>query len=337
MGKRSYWIGLVLSLFFLFLFFRKMDLRGVWETFKSVEYVYTLPVMAINLLAIWVRAKRWEYLLAPIKKIPMGELYNATAIGFMANNIFPARVGEFVRAIILGHRAKISKTTSFATIVVERLFDGFTVLSLFLLVIIFMAFPPDHSGLFSQGTLKSAAFLSFVFYTLVLGILLLLRFHNQRTYRIISFFLGRLPESLSHKITKKIDSFVSGLDVLKQWKDLLTIIVYSFFLWLMMAFAVYLLFLGFHFPLSPWAAIFLEGVLVFGVTLPSAPGYIGTFHWACAAGLMFLGVEGNQAKGFAVVIWFVSFIPVTVLGLLLLWKEGISLNLLKKDKEKFAE
>lgn len=337
MGKRSYWIGLVLSLFFLFLFFRKIDLREVWEIFKSVEYAYTLPVMAINLLAIWVRAKRWGYLLAPIKKVPMGELYNATAIGFMANNIFPARVGEFVRAIVLGHRAKISKTASFATIVVERIFDGFTVLTLFLLVIFFMVFPPEHSGLFSQRTLKSAATLSLVFYTLVLVILLLLRFKDRRTYRIISFFLEKFPEKLSHKITKRIDSFVSGLGVLKQWKDLLSIIVYSFFLWLMMAFSVYLLFLGFHFPLSLWTAIFLEVVLVFGVSLPSAPGYIGTFHWICAAGLMFLGVEGNQAKGFAVVLWFVSFIPVTVLGLLLLWKEGLSLNLLKKDKEKFAD
>jgi uncharacterized protein (TIRG00374 family) len=333
MGKRSYWIGLILSLFFLVLFFRKIDLRGVWEIFKSVEYAYTLPIIVINLLAILVRAKRWGYFLKPIKKVPMGELYNATAIGFMANNIFPARVGELVRAIILGHRARISKTASFATIVVERLFDGFTVLLLFLWVIFFMTFPPAHGSLFSQGNLKKAALLSFFFYGMILGFLLLLRFRNRKTYRIISIFLQRLPEKLSHKVTLKIDSFVTGLDVLKQWKDIFIIFFYSVFLWVMMSFAVYLLFLGFHFPLSLLAAIFLEVVLVFGVAIPSAPGYVGTFHWACAAGLMFLGVDGNQAKGYAVVLWFVSFIPITVLGLLLLWKEGISLSFLKKAEE----
>ena len=193
MGKRSYWIGLVLSLIFLFLFFRKIDLRGVWEIFKSVEYVYTLPLMVINLLAILVRAKRWDYFLSPIKKVPMKELYNATAIGFMANNIFPARVGEFVRAIVLGHRAKISKTAAFATIVVERLFDGFTVLFLFLLVIFFMTFPPEHSSLLSQGTLKSVALLSFVFYSLVLGILLLLRFQNQSDLPDYLLFFTKAP------------------------------------------------------------------------------------------------------------------------------------------------
>jgi hypothetical protein len=157
MGKRSYWIGLLLSLFFLFLFFRKIDLRGVWESFKSVEYVYTLPLMAINLLAIWVRAKRWDYLLSPIKRVPMKELYNATAIGFMANNIFPARVGEFVRAIILGHRARISKTASFATIVVERFYGPVP----FFIGDLFYGLPPGARLPFQSGDSQECRFINF--------------------------------------------------------------------------------------------------------------------------------------------------------------------------------
>lgn len=333
MGKRGYWIGLLLSLFFLVLFFRQINVREIWEIFKRVDYVYTIPLMAVNFFSIWIRAKRWKYLLSPIKHVPMKDLYNATAIGFMANNIFPARVGEFVRAIHLGQRAKISKTASFATIVVERLFDGFTVLLLFLMVILFMPFPQDHSSLFTQGTVKSAGLISFAFYTLVLVILLLLRFQNFRTYQILTFFLKRLPEKLSAKISLTIESFVSGLDVLKQGKDIVIIILYSLFLWLMLSFSVYLLFFGFHLPLSLWAAIFLEVVLVFGVSLPSAPGFIGTYHWVCAAGLMYLGVEGNAAKGFAVVLWLTGFIPVTGLGLVLLWKEGLSLGFFKKQED----
>ncbi|OGP51697.1 MAG: hypothetical protein A2Y79_02130 [Deltaproteobacteria bacterium RBG_13_43_22] len=333
MEKRSYWIGLGLSIFFLFLFLRKIDFIEVWEIFKNVEFIYTLPLMFINLFSLWIRAKRWEYLLNPIKKIRIWELFNATAIGFMANNILPARVGEVVRAIVLGHRAKINKTASFATIVVERLFDGFTILFLLLIVIFFMSFPTTGSSIFTQGTIKSAGLLSFVFYSLVLGVLLLLRFQNRRANQVISFFLKILPEKISKKITRQIDSFVSGLDVLKEFKDILIIFFYSFFLWLMLSFSLYLLFAGFHLKLSLWAAVFLEVVLVFGVTIPSAPGYIGTFHWICAAGLIFLGVGANQAKSFAVVLWLSGFIPVTGLGLLLLWKEGLSLNLLKKPEE----
>jgi glycosyltransferase 2 family protein len=333
MGKRSYWVGLVLSLIFLFLFLRNINLKEVWETFKRVEYVYTVPLMLINLFSIWIRAKRWGYLLNPIKEIRMTELYNATAIGFMANNIFPARVGEFIRAIHLGHRAKISKTASFATIVVERVFDGFTVLSLLLAVSFFMTFPASQSSVLTQRTIQSAGLLSFGFYALALSVLLLLRFKNPWAFRVLAFLLERFPQKISLKINRKIDSFVSGLEVLKKGKDILIIILYSLFLWLMLAFSIYLLFFGFHISLSPWAAVFLEVVLVFVVTLPSAPGFIGTFHWACAAGLMYLGVERSVADGFAVVLWLTGFVPITALGLLLLWKEGLSLRLLKSNEE----
>ncbi|MCJ7832866.1 MAG: flippase-like domain-containing protein, partial [Deltaproteobacteria bacterium] len=285
------------------------------------------------LFSLWIRAKRWEYLLNPLKKVRIWELFNATAIGFMANNIFPARVGEVVRAVVLGHRAKINKTASFATIVVERLFDGFTILFLLLIVIYFMSFPPESSSILTRGTVKSAGLLSFVFYVLVLSVLLLLRFHNRKANQVISIFLKKLPEKISTKITRQIDSFVSGLDVLKEFKDILIIFCYSFFLWLTLSFSTYLLFVGFHLQLSLWAAVFLEVVLVFGVAIPSAPGYVGTFHWICAAGLIFLGVEANQAKSFAVVLWLTGFIPVTGLGLALLWKEGFTLHLLKKPEE----
>jgi glycosyltransferase 2 family protein len=333
MGKRSYWIGLFLSLFFLFLFLRNINLKEVWENFKRVDYIYTIPLMLLNIFSIGIRAKRWGYLLKPIKEIKMTELFKATAIGFMANNIFPARVGEFVRAIHLGHKAKISKTASFATIVVERVFDGFTVLSLLLAVSFFMTFPASHASVVTQRTIQSAGLLSFGFYTLALSVLLLLRFQNRWAFRVLDFLLQRLPHKLSLKINSKIDSFVSGLAVLKKGRDILIVGLYSFFLWLMLSFSLYLLFFGFHIPLSLWSAVFLEVVLVFAVTLPSAPGFIGTFHWACAAGLMYLGVDRSVANGFAVVLWLTGFVPITALGLLLLWQEGMSLRLLETEEE----
>ena len=92
---------------------------------------------------------------------------------------------------------------------------------------------------------------------------------------------------------------------------------------------IFLLFLPFRIHLSFLAAVFINVILVFGITLPSAPGFIGTFHWACAAALMFLGVEANLAKSYSIILWFTSFIPITALGLFFLWKEGISLKTLK--------
>jgi glycosyltransferase 2 family protein len=333
MNKYGYWIGFILSLFFLVIFFRKIDLTSIGTSFQQVDYLYILPFILINLFCVWIRAKRWEYLLAPIKRIKISSLFYATAIGFMANNILPARIGEFVRAYVLGSKEKISKTTSFATIVVERLFDGFTILLIFLAVILWMPFPPDRSRIFTQYHIKMAGFLSFLVYLIVLGLLLALHFHNAKANRLIGFFLKRLPQGLAHKIGQTIESFVLGLEVLQRTRDIGVIIGYSCFLWVANSLSFYFLFMAFHLDLPILAAFFLLVVLTFGVSIPSAPGYIGTFHWACAAALIFLGIEVNLAKSFSLLTWFVGFIPIVLLGLFALGKEGISLRQLKETEK----
>jgi uncharacterized protein (TIRG00374 family) len=333
MKKYGYWIGLLLSLFFLILFFRKIDLISIWNIFQRVEYFYLLPLIIINLFSVWIRAKRWEYLLAPIKKIKISSLFYATAIGLMANNILPARMGEFVRAYILGSKEKISKTASFATIVVERLFDGFTILLIFLVVIIWMPFPPDQSRVFTQYHLKMAGFLSFFVYLIALGLLLALRYHHEKANRLIGFFLKRLPQGIALKIGRTIDSFVLGLEILQRTRDIWVIIGYSCFLWGVIGLSFYFLFIAFHLDLPLLAAFFILVVLAFGVSIPSAPGFIGTFHWACAAALIFLGIEVNLAKSFSLLLWFAGFIPSVLLGLFSLGKEGMSLKQLQESEK----
>lgn len=333
MNKYGYGIGFLLSLFFLVLFLRKIDLVSVWNIFRSVEYYYLLPFIIINLFSFWVRAKRWEYLLAPIKKIKTSPLFYATAIGFMANNILPARIGELVRAYVLGSRENISKSTSFATIVVERLFDGFTILLIFVAVILLMPFPPDQSRVFTRHHIKMAGFLSFFVYLIILGLLLGLRYHNKKVNRLILFFLKWLPQGLSQKISKTIESFVQGLEILQRTKDIWVVIGYSCFLWVVISLSYYLMFMAFHLDLPLMAAFFLLVVLAFGVSIPSAPGYIGTFHWACAAALIFLGIEANLAKSFSLLVWFVGFIPTVLLGLFALGKEGMSIKQLTETEK----
>jgi glycosyltransferase 2 family protein len=330
MNKYGYWIGVILSLVFLVIFFRKVNLASIWNSFQNVDYLYVLPLMFVNLFSFWVRAKRWQYLLAPIKAIRISPLFHATAIGFMANSIFPARVGEFVRAYVLGNKEKISKTASFATIVVERLLDGFTILLIFLVVILLMPFPPDRSRVFTQHTVKMAGFISFFVCLVGLGLLVALRFHNEKANRVITFILKLLPQKLAEKVSKTIDSFVSGLGILHRTKDIGAIIGYSCFLWVVTSLSYYFLFIAFHIDLPVLASFFLLVVLVFGVSIPSAPGYIGTFHWACAAALIFLGIEANLAKSFSLLLWFVGFITNILLGLFSLGKEGMSLSQLKE-------
>ena len=174
--------------------------------------------------------------------------------------------------------------------------------------------------------------LSFLFYLFVLGSLLLMRFHQERVNRIFGFLLKPLPRKWSLRITEKVDAFVSGLGILKHTGHILLTCFYSGLLWGTSILLIYFLFIPFRIEVSLLGAVFLNVILVFGITLPSAPGFIGTFHWACAAALIFLGVESNLAKSYTVILWLVSFIPITSLGLFLLWFEGISLKNLRKNE-----
>ncbi|MBI5586511.1 MAG: flippase-like domain-containing protein [Deltaproteobacteria bacterium] len=331
MNKKNYWIGLALSVLFLYLFLRKVDLLELWRAFHSVNYLYTVPIMAANVFSIWLRAVRWRRLLDPIKKIALTALFNTTAIGFMANNLFPARIGELVRAFVLAEKARISKTASLATIVVERLFDGFTILLLLLVVLLFLPFPEQSASGLTPRQIKMVGLFGLLFSTLVLTALVLLRFHNQPTNRFIGWCLKPLPVRLAERIRGLIVSFVSGLEILRRGKDIFIVKLYSLALWGVLSLSVYLLFIGFNFPLTLLEAFFLEIVLIFGVSIPSAPGFIGTWHWACAAGLMYLGIEPNLAQTFAIINWLCYFVPITLLGLLVLWREGMSLKTIQSE------
>jgi len=237
-----------------------------------------------------------------------------------------------VRAFILGDREKISKTACLATLVVERLFDGFSILLLFLGVLLFMPFPETAALFLTPYRIKMIGWFSFLFYSLVLVILILMRFHNHRLNRMIGFVLQPFPVRVSTRILEIINSFVLGLDILRQKKDILIIKGYSLLLWIVSSLCVYLLFFGFGLHFTLLQAIFVEIVLIFGVSIPSAPGYIGTFHWACAAALAFLGVEPNLAKTFSIILWLSYFIPITLLGIMLLWQEGLSLRSIQGNR-----
>jgi glycosyltransferase 2 family protein len=332
MTKKKYWFGFAVSMVFAYFFFRNVDLRELWIAFQSVNYIYTLPIMLINLLSLWIRAVRWRYLLSPIKRVGLPELFKATAIGFMANNILPARIGELVRAFLLGDREKISKSACLATLVVERLFDGFTILLLFLGVLLFMPFPENTALFLTPKRIKMIAWFSFLFYSLVLVVLILLRFHNHRLNRLIGQMLKPFPARVSNRILEIINSFVFGLEVLRHKKDILVVKGYSLLLWIVLTLCVYLLFLGFGLHLTLLQAFFVEIVLIFGVSIPSAPGYIGTFHWACAAGLAFFGIEPNLAKTFSIILWLTYFLPITLLGMVVLWQEGLSLRAIQDNR-----
>ena len=244
-------------------------------------------------------------------------------IGFMGNNILPARIGEFLRAYTIGRKENLSKSLSFATIVVERIFDGFTLLAFLSVILVFFPFP---------AWLKSAGISAFVFYLLIIAFFVLLKRYKENMLKFLNFILSPIPKRLSHKTNELLMSFIAGFDVLKSKKQIGLILFYSFSIWTIYAVLTLLVFMSFNFNLPVYAPFLLLVILTFGVMIPSSPGFIGTYQFFCVTGLAFWGVKESDALGFSLVYHASQYVPVTSLGLFYLWKENLSLREIRSEK-----
>jgi uncharacterized protein (TIRG00374 family) len=244
-------------------------------------------------------------------------------IGFMANNVLPARIGEFVRAYAIGRKENLSKSLSFATIVVERILDGFTLLTFLLVIVIFFPLP---------GWLKKAGISAFVFYLLIIAFFVLLKKYKENMLKFFRCLLSPFSKRLSHKTDELLISFIAGFDVLKGKKQIALILFYSFSIWTIYAVLTLLVFVSFNFNLPIYAPFLLIVILTFGVMIPSSPGFIGTYQFFCVTGLAFWGIKESDALGFSLVYHASQYVPVTLLGLFYLWKDNISLKEIRSEE-----
>jgi uncharacterized protein (TIRG00374 family) len=244
-------------------------------------------------------------------------------IGFMANNVLPARIGEFVRAYAIGKKENLSKSLSFATIVVERILDGFTLLAFLLVILIFFPLP---------GWLKKAGISAFIFYLLIIAFFVLLKRYKENMLKFSAYLLSPFSKRLSQKTTEFLISFVAGFDVLKGKKQIALILFYSFSIWIIYAVLTLLVFISFNFNLPVYAPFLLVVILTFGVMIPSSPGFIGTYQFFCVTGLAFWGIKESDALGFSLVYHASQYVPITSLGLFYLWKDNISFKEIRSEK-----
>ncbi len=323
LGRSKFLIGILISVVFLYFFMRKLDWLAVWQIVKSVKYGYLFLAFMVHMVAFTCRAKRWQYLLAPLKKIGLGSVFTATIICFMGNNIFPARLGEFIRVYVLSTREDISKSACMATIVVERLMDGFTVIMFLIGLLWFFPFPAgsEHSALIKP--LKITGLISGVVYIGIVLFLIMAKFHPQR---LLAWLSKIMPAHFYDRVAGLIESFVSGLDSLKRGKHLFGIAFFSIAVWVMVSVFFFTIYQAFDLQLPFSSSILLMVAVALAVSVPSSPGYVGTLHFAAAACLMLLGVEPTMAKSFALILHAMIFIPVTLLGLIFVYREKLNLK-----------
>ena len=306
------WAGLILSALFLYLAFRDVDFKQTGETIVSSNVFYLFLAVLACIIQFFIRAWRWRILLNPVKETGFLNRLLVVFVGFAANCIFPARLGEIVRAHSLGQSEKISKSSAFGTIVVERIFDGFSLFLIFLTGLLFTTFPDELSDA-SQNRRETAILLffsSFVLIALIKG----LRSYPQFFINILNKMLFMVPEKLKTKISDMIENFIKGLSPLKGFSEWVKAVMWSILLWYIGLLQIYCIEMAIGIKLPFMATFIIQSMAALGVMVPFAPGYIGVFHEFVKRGFLFYGVSNEKALSAAILLHSAFYFPTIILG-----------------------
>ncbi|MDX1377763.1 MAG: lysylphosphatidylglycerol synthase transmembrane domain-containing protein [Anaerolineales bacterium] len=322
MKKWQFWLGVAISILFIWLALRGLKLDEFWSAVKQANYIWLIPGIGVYFIGVWIRAWRWHYLLGPIKKIPTKTMFPVTTIGYMGNNIYPARAGEVLRAVILKRREGVSVSASLATIIVERIFDGVVMLAFVFVNLGELAKLTSASGF--VGNIQQVALIGTGVFIGALIVFLIAAMYPHMTARIGLWFIYRLlPKRLHERVISLMNKFLDGLASLRSPFNVLMVFFTSVIIWLLETGKYWFVMHAFDFSVSFFALMLMNGIVNLATTIPSAPGYIGTFDAPGIAVLTAYGVEHSIAVGYTLVLHVALWVPITALGAYYLAREGI--------------
>lgn len=339
--SKQFIIGIIISVIFLAWALYNERLDQVWSSLLTAQYWALLPALVLYFAGVWVRAVRWRTLLKPIvPNIGLYRTFEIVVIGYMANDVLPARIGELVRAYVLSRRTGVRKTATLATIFVERVFDGLTMIGFAAAVVVF-AIIWDRDALMTGsehklGTLLTSLDLPIIIASgLFVGLLLAfiaIASSRSRAEKSIGFALRFLPGKLHDRGERLASSFVDGLGSLRSPTSMFLVFVLSVVAWLLEAGMYYVLGTwGFDLrgsdglPLPFYAYVLATSFANLSTLIPQAPSYIGVFD--AIAKVVLVGAFGAQsglATSYVLLLHATLIVPVTLLGFIYLARESLS-------------
>lgn len=326
-ADKKFWIGTGISLFFLFLLFRRIEIKQLAAAFVGLDAKCLALAVFCIFVSYYFRALRWDYLLLPLKRCPMATVFPVTIIGFMVNSLLPARIGELARAYLLAEKENLGKGSVLATLVLDRLADVLCLLVL-LLATLFLSDLPDASEK-DRGALIAGGQITLALSFAVVLLLVLLRNKRIPLPTVNSRVFRNLPRSTAEKAIRGFNSFVHGIRLPVKPGNAVAITGSTIIAWVFSVIPVDLLLRSFGIFLPVTASMLILVMLAFAVMVPATPGYVGTYHYACFSALRAYHVPEGKALSLALIAHAVSFVPVILAGFYYLWKDGISLKKLK--------
>ena len=323
-GWRSNALNLGIALLFLDLVFAGLPMKEVGAALATANLWMIFPAMAALGCHLVVRIWRWQILLKPIGDIPFGPAFRAGMIGIGGNMVLPAKAGEFLRAYVIGRSCNISKSGAFATLVVERIFDGLTVLSFLILLVLIGVQDPQ---------LRPFAVAGVVFYLVALAGVVFFMLRRQWFEALIERFL---PAQLAQRVLDLAMGFASGLESLQNARRLGLVAFLSIITWtfIILSFQPILAAFDYGVPLPWYASVLMVPMVALGLTIPGAPAGVGPFQWfgllAMTVSFQVAGtpLETPQQLAIAaaavVLVHITQAVPEALLGLWAFFREGLT-------------
>ncbi|ANN64114.1 flippase-like domain-containing protein [Brachyspira hyodysenteriae] len=311
-------IGVAVSIICLYFAFRGINIKESIEIVKNINVKYFLISLVLSILIIALRGLRWECFIPLKKPIKKRTVVMATYIGYMGNNILPAKLGEVARAYILGMKENVSKSALIASVVTERLFD---VITGGIILTISVVFIPDL-----PQTVTYAAIALFVLSIIGFLVLMFLVWQREFAHKVFHKIFGILPKNIGDKLIEFSCNFIDGIGFKNDPKHIFLIFFYTFLYLIGQVCTIELLMTSFNIKATPIIALFMFAIGGFGFAVPSAPSGIGPFEWAIIFGLSLIGVEKSIAAPYALVYHIMGIVPIVIIGFVFLFMLGIDLK-----------
>ncbi len=330
-------IGVAVTVLLLWWTLADVAFAEVWANIRQGDFRLLAASVFVATFGFFIRALRWRILLIPLKPdTRLRSRFASVSIGFMANNLLPARVGEFARAYAFSRMEPVSAPAALGSLVVERLMDGIVLLLFLVLPIFTPGFPAADalrdgwgSALLRAGVLAVLA---------VMAVLVWLSFWPRPFVRTVERVARYVPAVVARPLVDSLEAFLDSVAILRSPRLLAAGALWSIFFWTWHGLSFWLGMLAFGIDTGFVSAIFTEAVVGFGVAIPSAPGFFGTFHAAAKFALSDVyGVSEPAALAFAFGYHFGGWIPITLIGLWYVWRLGLSVREMGTAEERVED
>jgi uncharacterized protein (TIRG00374 family) len=344
-SRRISWgaiVGLIVSGVSLYIAIRNLRPIEVWRAFQQANYTWIIPAVTLYLFALMARTARWKALLSAERRIPWRELLPTMAMGRGANNIYPFRTGEIVRVLLLRRRNEVPAAAGLASILVERVFDGLTMILLLLVAALIGGIPEAQQvealGQTITVDLRAILWLAMVVFGAALSFVYAMVLWPNQIQRVTGWFVNRLvPQRFRSRAQGIIERFIHGFSSVKSVWTLTMVMFFSLTVWTAETISYRLLMNAFGFGVNLHQLLLMSGAANLGTALPSGPGNVGTFDAPSILVLAQIGIPVNTAISYQTLLHAVLWSTETFAGLWFMWRTGLRKRDLDQSLEEITD